>query len=140
MRRAFILCLTLVLLWTIVAQVNHALTGLHVYLFAGSLYVTFAALTQPLRTALASTVFGGLVCDANIPATLFGTHTLLFLAAFFVIFNLRDRVPRDDTTGRIVIALLANFALFLALSFSQLARSPAPGAIWPRLLADLVCS
>ncbi len=140
MRRAAVLCLTLLLLWTIVSQLNHALTGLRVYLFAGSLYLTFAALTQPMRPALATVAFGGLVCDANSPAALFGTHTLLYLAAFFVVYNLRDRVPRDDTVGRVVVALLANLALFLAFSFSQIGHSPAPAAVWPRLLMDLACS
>jgi rod shape-determining protein MreD len=140
MRRLAVLCATLLLLWTIVSQINHALTGLRGYLFAGSLYLTLAALTQPKRSALASVVFGGLLCDAGAPAALFGSHTLLFLAAFFVVYNLRDRIPRDDTTGRLVVALLANFALFLVFSFSQIVRSPAPASIWPRLLMDLLCS
>jgi hypothetical protein len=143
MRRIAVLFLTLLLLWTLVAQLNHALSsfaGMRVYLFSGSLYLTFAALTQPLRPGLASVILGGLVCDANAPTAVFGSHTLLFVAAFLVVFNLRDRIPRDDTTGRIVVALLANLALFLAFSFSQVVRSPMPGAVWPRLFADLVCS
>jgi hypothetical protein len=143
MRRLLILFATLVLLWTIVAQLNHALSsfaGMRVYLFAGSLYLTFAALTQPLRPGLLSVILGGMICDANSPADIFGSHTLLFMAGFFVVHNLRDRIPRDDTTGRIVVALLANLALFLAFSFSQVTRLPLPGAVWPRLLVDLVCS
>ena len=140
MRRSLILFLTLVLLWTLVAQLNHALTGLRVYLFAGSLFITFAALTQPLRAGIGRVILGGLLCDANAPASVFGTHTLLFLAGYFVIFNLRDRIPRDDSSSRIVVALLANFALFLVFSFAQIGHSPAPAAVWPRLIVDLVCS
>src|SRR4051812_24866377 len=106
MRRILVLCLTPLLLWTIVAQLNHALSsfaGMRVYLFVGSLYLTFAALTQPLQPGLASVVFGGMISDANSPTDVFGSHTLLFLAAYFVVYNLRDRIPRDDTTGRIVV-------------------------------------
>ena len=70
----------------------------------------------------------------------FGTHTLLFAATHAVIFHLRDRLPRDDTIARLLVALLTNLALFLVFSFIQIARSPAPAAAWPRLIADLVCS
>ena len=31
-------------------------------------------------------------------------------------------------------------ALFLAFSFTQIHDSPAPATVWPRLIADLVCS
>ena len=57
-----------------------------------------------------------------------------------MIYHLRDRLPRDDTVARVIAALLANLALFLVFSFIQIARSPAPAAAWPRLIADLVCS
>jgi rod shape-determining protein MreD len=143
MRRTFVLFLTLLLLWTIVAQLNHALSsfaGMRVYLFAGSLYLTFAALTQPVRAGVSSVALGGLVCDANAPAGIFGSHTLLFIVAFFVVHNARDRLPREDTVGRVVVALLANLAIFLVFSFSQVIHSPLPGSVWPRLLADLAAS
>jgi hypothetical protein len=140
MRRTLILFLTSLLLWTVVAQVNHALTGIRVYVFIGSLYLVYAALTQPLLPGLFSVILGGFLCDANAPRAVFGSHTLLFIVGFFVVHNLRDRIPRDDLAGRVVIALLSNFALFLVFSFAQLIRSPAPAAVWPRLLADLVAS
>jgi rod shape-determining protein MreD len=57
-----------------------------------------------------------------------------------VVFHLRDRLPRDDTLARVIVALLANLALFLLFSFIQIARSPAPAVAWPRLIADLACS
>ena len=139
MRPSLVTALTLLLLWTLVAQVNHALADLRVYLFVGGLYVTFAALKLPLRPGLGASLLGGLVCDANSPVS-FGTHTLLFAAAHAVIYHLRDRLPRDDTVARVIAALLANLALFLVFSFIQIARSPAPAAAWPRLIADLVCS
>ncbi len=140
MRRTLVLAAALVVLWSVVSQANHLLTPLRVYLFTGGLFVAYAALTQPLRPGLAASILGGLVCDAQAPAGLFGAHTLLFAAAHLGIFQVRDRIPRDDTASRVVVALLANFALFLLLSFGQIRHSPAPAAAWPRLLADLLCS
>lgn len=140
MRRTLILFLTLLVLWCVVTQLNHAVTGWRVYVFVGGLFVAYAALTQPMRPGLAASLFAGLVCDANAPAEIAGTHLLLFAAAHLVIFKLRDRIPRDDTIGRVVIALLANLALFLAFSFTQIGHSPAPAIVWPRLLADLLVS
>jgi rod shape-determining protein MreD len=65
---------------------------------------------------------------------------LLFATAHVTLFHIRDRVPRDDNISAIVVVLLTNLALFLAFSFTQIHDSPAPAAIWPRLIADLVCS
>jgi rod shape-determining protein MreD len=84
-------------------------------------------------------MLGGLICDANAPVV-FGTHMLLFAAAHVTLFHLRDRVPRDDNVSAIVVVLLTNLALFLVFSFTQIHDSPAPAAVWPRLIADLVCS
>lgn len=139
MRRSLALFLPLLLLWFLVTEVNHAVTGLRIYIFFGSLFITFAALMRPLRAGIAAAIFGGLICDANSPVP-FGTHVLLFTAADVIIFNIRDRVPRDDTVARIFVALLANLALFLVFSFAQIGQSPAPAAAWTRLIADLVCS
>lgn len=139
MRRALVLFLTLIPLWTIVAQLNHALTGTRVYLFAGALFVAFAALTQPRRSGLVASLLGGLLCDAHTPV-IFGTHLLLFAAAHVILFHVRDRVPRDDNVSAIIVVLLTNLALFLVFSFTQIHASPAPGAIWPSLIVDLLCS
>lgn len=139
MRRTLTLFATLLVLWTVVAQVNHALTGFRVYLFAGALFVVFAALTQPRRSGLAATLLGGLVCDANAPVA-FGTHLLLFAAAHATVSRLRDRVPRDDNVAAVIVVLLTNLGLFLVFSFTQIHGSPAPAEVWPRLIADLVCS
>ena len=139
MRRTLTLFATLLVLWAIVAQANHALTGFRVYLFAGALFVVYAALTQPRGPGLAASLLGGLMCDANAPVA-FGTHVLLFAAAHLTVFHIRDRVPRDDTISSVIIVLLTNLALFLVFSFGQIHGSPAPAAVWPRLVADLVCS
>ena len=139
MRRTFFTFLTLLALWVVVAQVNHGLGGTHVYLFVGGLFVTYAALQLPSRDGLAAVLLAGLLCDANVPVP-FGLHTLLFAAAYSVISNLRDHVPRDETVARVIVALLANLAMFLVFSFALIGRGPAPGAVWPRLIFDLVCS
>ena len=49
MRGAVALFLTLYLLRALVAEANNALSGLHVWLFAGGLFVTYAALAMPFR-------------------------------------------------------------------------------------------
>lgn len=139
MRRFLTLSATLLLLWAIVTQVNDALSGFRVYLFPASLFVVFAALTQPLRSGLFTSAVGGLICDANSPVA-FGLHGLLFAAAHIIVFHVRDRVPRDDNVTAIIVALLANLALFLVFSFTQIHSSPAPAAVWPRLVVDLLCT
>jgi hypothetical protein len=149
MLRAAVIFLTLFLLWLLVAETNHYLTPLHIYLFVGGLFVTFAALRLPLRAGLAAVLLGGLLCDANtpiaagLPAVAFSlahAHTLFFAAAFLVIYQLRDRMARDEPFIRLFVALLANLSLFVALSCARQIMTPLPAAAWGRLLADLVCS
>ena len=137
--RILVTFVTLLLLWVVVAQTNHALAFTHVYLFAGGLFVTYAGLVLPLRDGLLSVLLAGLLCDSGAPVP-FGTHMLLFAAAHAVVFNIRDRVPRDETMARVIVALLVNLGLFLFLSFALVGRNPEPAAIWPRLILDLICS
>jgi cell shape-determining protein MreD len=139
MRRTLVIFLTQMLLWAVVTQLNHALSTVRVYVFVGALFLAFSALTQPPRSGLAASLLAGLMCDANSPV-IFGTHTLLFAAGHLSMFHVRDRVPRGDNISAIFVVLLTNLALFLAFSFSQIHDSPAPAAVWPRLIADLICS
>jgi len=137
--RLLFIFLSTFLLWALTAQLNHALAPWRLYVFVGALAVTLPALTFSLRTGLLASFLGGLVFDATAPIP-FGTHALLFALVHAVVFNFRDRVPRDDTLSRVIIALFANLGLFLVFSFTQVARSPAPASLWPRLFADLACS
>lgn len=137
MRRSAVLFASLLLLWALVAELNHALSPLHVWIFAGGLYVGQVALRQSQRSGLALALLAGGVCDASTPVA-FGTHALLFAAAQLVLFRLRDRIPREDALAATLVALFTNFALFLLLAFTQ--GHLAPAGAWPRLLADLVCS
>lgn len=139
MRYFLTLSLTLVLLWGIVAEVNHAIADYRLYLFTGALYVVFAALTLPLRAGLLVSCVGGLICDANAPVN-FGLHLLLFSLAHIIVHHVRDRIAHDDSLSLIFVTLIANLALFLVFSFSQIHASPAPAAVWPRLIVDLLCS
>ena len=139
MRRALVLILASMLLWALVGQLNHGLALRHVSLFAGGLLISTAALTSPLKSGIAATAAIGLVCDANAPVP-FGTLTFLFVAAHVLIFRLRDRLPIDETAGRVAVSLLANLALFLSLSLLQIGRIPFLVHAWPRLVADLILS
>lgn len=139
MRRALVTFATLFLLWTMVSQLNHSLASLRIYLWVGGLFITHAALHLPLRSGLAASLLGGLLLDSVSPVA-FGTHTLLFAIGHCLIFNIRDRLPREEATARVVIALFANLALFLVFSFLLIHRGPAPAAAWPRVVFDLICS
>ena len=139
MRRTLVAFLTLFVLWVVVGQVNHALSGFHVYIFVGGLFVTYAALQLPLREGLAAVLLAGLLSDAQAPVR-FGLHSLLFAVAFVIIFNIRDHLPRDETVARVFVALLSNLGIFLVFSFALIGRNPAPGAVWPRLIFDLLGS
>jgi rod shape-determining protein MreD len=139
MRRALITFSTLILLWAFVSELNHLLAPWHTYIWIGGLFILYPALAMPLRHGLFATILGGLLCDAT-SGTTFGTYTLLYATAHAVIFNIRDRVPRDETAGRVVIALFANLTLLLVFSFLQVARFPNASAAWPRIIMDLVCS
>lgn len=139
MRRILVLFGTSLLWWTLITLLNDAIAPWHIHIFAGALYIAFASLTQPRETGLASACLAGLVCDANAPVA-FGTHLLLFAAAQLILVHVRHRIPRDDTIAAVVTVLLANLALFIVFSFTRIHDSPAPAALWPRLLADLACS
>lgn len=139
MPRVLLVFLPLALLWALVAQVNHEIAGLHVYLYVAGLSITYAALVLPQREGLAAVVLAGLLADATTPVA-FGTQTLLLALAHTVVFNVRDRVPRDETAARVIVALLANLAVFLVFSFTQIGGLPSPATAWPRLICDLLCS
>lgn len=139
MRQSLTIFATLILLWFFEGELNHVLAPWHIFIWTGGLFVTFAAIALPLRAGLGATILAGLVCDSTTPVA-FGLHTLLFAATHVVLFNLRDRVPRDETSGRVLIALFANLALFLVFSFLQLSLLPSPSQVWPRLFSDLICS
>jgi cell shape-determining protein MreD len=139
MRGPVALFLTLYLLRAAVAEVNSALSGMHVWLFAGGLFVAYSALAMPFRDGFFVSVLAGLLCDAVTPVR-FGTHAVLFAAAHAVVYNARERLQRDDTTVRVAVTLLVNAGLFLALSFTRIRLGHGGAAMWPRMLSDLFWS
>jgi rod shape-determining protein MreD len=139
MRAAAALFFTLYLLQAVVAQVNSAMAPVHLWLFAGGLFVAYAALAAPFREGFIVSVLGGLLCDSASPVA-FGTHAALFAAAHAVVFNVRERLQRDETLVRVSVALLANLALFVALSLSQARIAHGGAGAWPRMFCDLAWS
>ncbi|MDO8543900.1 MAG: hypothetical protein Q7S40_25940 [Opitutaceae bacterium] len=139
MRRIAVIFAGQLLLWLIMAELNHLLTGTRVYLFVAALYVVHGAMLQPWRAGFTASLLAGLLCDSTSPVV-FGTHLVLFAAAHVAVFHLRDRLPREDVAGNVVVMLLVNLGLFIVFSFTQVHHSPAPGAAWLRLAVDLLCS
>lgn len=139
MRRFLTLFVCNAVLWAIVTQFNHMLTGVRIHLFVGALFVTYAALTQPLGVGLWVSLLSGLVFDANTPVG-FGTHMVLFGATHVVVFRVRERVARNETISRIVVAVLANLGLFLAFGLTRIGDLPVPSILWPRFFIELACS
>jgi rod shape-determining protein MreD len=139
MRGTVALFLTLYLLRALVAEVNNSLSGLHIWLFAGGLFVAYSALMMPFRPGFVATLLAGLLCDSVTPVP-FGTHAFLFSAAHIIVFNLRERMQRDDTAVRVIAALLINAGLFLALTFVRIRVAHGGAAAWPRMLSDLAWS
>jgi rod shape-determining protein MreD len=139
MRGAAVLFLTLYVLRALVAELNTALSGMHLWLFAGGLFVAYSALAMPFHEGFAASVLGGLLCDAMAPVA-FGTHATLFAVAHVTVFNVRERLQRDDTAVRVVVALLVNVSLFMAISLLRIGIVHGRAAEWPRVLADLLWS
>ncbi|MES1167369.1 MAG: hypothetical protein ABUL68_05140 [Pseudomonadota bacterium] len=149
MVRVALIFLTQLLLWVLVAQANHALSGLHVYLFASGLFIAYPALAFGLREGMIVSFLGGLLCDANVALApdlsrsalaLAHTHALLFVCAHAIIYHLRDRLPREETFARVLVVLFSNLGIFLVFSLAKASRLPASAEIWPRLIVDLACS
>jgi rod shape-determining protein MreD len=135
MRVALVLFLTLYLLRALVAEANTALSGLHVWLFAGGLFVVYSALMVPFRQGFAASVLGGLLCDSLTPVP-FGTHAALFGAAHAAVYNLRERLQREETAVRVVIVVALNAAFFVVITLARVRHVPAVASVWPRLLSD----
>jgi rod shape-determining protein MreD len=139
MRLSVALLFTLYLLRALVAEVNNALSGMHVWLFTGGLFVAYSALMAPFAQGFLVTIVAGLLCDSVTPVP-FGTHACLFALAHAIVYNARERLQRDEVTVRIIVALLINLGLFLALTFVRIRVAHGGAAAWPRMLSDLVWS
>jgi cell shape-determining protein MreD len=138
-RATFILLVGCVVLWTVVCQINHYLTTLHVSVFVGGLLVTFSALRVGFREGWWCSILIGLLIDSS-AAVYFGFHAMTFAVVHTVIFNLRGRFPREETVFGVIVALLANVGLFIAITIALIHRTPTPLTMLTRLLVDLLAS
>jgi hypothetical protein len=144
-RRWLIVFASTLLLWSLVGQLNHCLAPYSVFISAGGLMVTFAALRLNLRNGLTATILIALAVDSvePVPAVghhlLYGPHLLLFTTAHVFIFHLRTRFPREEVLFALGTALVANLGMFLGLFFIyvELAAPSASGTAALRMLADL---
>jgi rod shape-determining protein MreD len=139
LRPSSIVLLCCVVLWVCVSQLNHYLAPIHLSIFAGGMLVAFSALRLEFRAGWWSSLLIGLLIDSS-TAVAFGFHGLLFVAVHVGIFNLRGRFPREETSLGVVVALLANLALFFVITLTLIHRSPDPLDMLPRLSLDLLVS
>lgn len=138
-RTTFVIFACCVVLWTCISQLNHYLAPLHVSVFAGGLLITFSALRLGFSEGWWASFLIGLLIDSSAPVS-FGFHALLFATAHVGVFNLRGRIPREETSFNLAVALVANLGLFVVITAVLLHRSPTPGEMIPRLLLDLLVS
>jgi len=135
-RRLVVMILSGGMLLLLTRQTNHLLAPWGLSLWLGGLLVAFPALHLNFRTGLVSCLATGLLLDVWSPLG-FGTHALLFGLAHVVIFRIRNRLAASELTIGIIVALIANLALFVLLSFWTLGHAPVSGL---RILSDLVMS
>lgn len=138
-RRALVIAACGFALWLIVSQANHYLAPARLYIWVGGLFVTFAGLRLAPPEGFNGCFLVGLLIDANTPVP-FGLHAFLFGIAQLVLVRLRHRLAGEVTIVAVIIALLANLALFLAMSFTRMGNLPDTAGAGLRLLMDLVIS
>jgi hypothetical protein len=127
------------LLWLIVSQTNHYLAIWHVSLFVAGAMVAFPALRMNYGDGARVVFVSGLFLDAAAPVP-FGLHAFFLLLSHGIVYNLRARLPREESVVGLLVALSANLGIFLALSVALMVRGRLPFAIWPRLFLDCLAS
>ncbi len=130
--------ITLLVLF-LVGEGNHYLSPLNTHLYVAGLLITFPILRFSYRQGFVFIVLIALFYDSA-AATPFGISLILFLLAHTVIYSLRSRFPREETSAALAVALLINGSLFLALALIQSTDNPAPAVYWRRAIADLFLS
>lgn len=140
LRQSAVLLLGSFVLWVLVMQANHALAPWQVRLWLGGLLLAPAALAADYRAGAAAMFLIGLAIDATAPVW-FGTHAFVLLAGHATLYSVRGRFARDETTPRILAALLANLATIIVFALLVgFSRPDAPMSNAGRLLVDLISS
>ncbi len=138
-RQPFVVIVCGILLWAITAQINHYLAVWHLNLFTGGLMISYAALRFRSRIIWRIALPLGLWIDAASAAP-FGMHAALFLLAGIIIHKLRGRKPRTDAVFSVIVAVLANAALFIAVAAVFAIRGPVQTGIVFTLLLNFMLS
>ncbi|HVZ64797.1 MAG TPA: hypothetical protein VG936_09520 [Lacunisphaera sp.] len=127
------------LLWWLLGILNDRLADSAVHIYAGGLFVAYAALRLDRKHGTIAVVLTGLLLDAAEPVP-FGTSVLLFGLIHATVLYGRQQFPREGAVFGLVVALLANLFLFIALSFLLIGANPRPGEAWLRVFVDLLVS
>lgn len=122
-------------LMLVTRELNHAFSGAALSVFAWGLPVAFAALRLDFTSGWRSVVLLGLMTDALAPVP-FGTHAVIFLSLFVLIYRTRQRVPRDETLVGVVYAVVATVIIYLTLSLALVWHAPLPGRQVGRLFSE----
>jgi len=118
-------------------QANHYLARWQLHLWLGALVVAPVALRLAYRPGLLLVLLSGLLWDATMPVA-FGLHAGLFALGHLVIFRVRARLARGETTVIVLVTVLANLGLLVALNLHHLGSAPDPAGAGARLFIDLL--
>lgn len=138
MRIPAILLAQLVLL-AMANGLNHALSGWQVSLYVLGLLPMFPALGMASREGLFCCLLAGLVADAAEPVH-FGSTSLMLASAFLFVTQMRPRLALDIPAVHAALAIAVNLLLYLARFIGETRILPAPGALWGRLLWEILLS
>ncbi len=131
--------MTQLLLWTLLAVINHHIAVWQVYLYTGGLFVVFAGLLMGPREGLLAALISGFIFDAG-GSGVFGQNALLHGLGFLLLFRMRPRLAHDEISILITVTIITNSLLYLAkfvLLFFQLTSFTG---MWGRFLWELLFS
>lgn len=137
--RSLILFGANVLLLYLMQLLNSALAGWSLYLFLLGPMVILPALYLRHSAAFLCALLTGLWVDASLPAP-FGWFTLSFIIANAFLYQMRLRFRPEYNDHPVLLAHLANFLFFIALSFGPARELAAEPAYWLRIGTDLLIS
>jgi len=137
--RSLILFGTNVLLLYLMQLLNSALAEWSLYLFLLGPMVILPTLYLRHSAAFLCTLLTGLWVDAALPAP-FGWFTLSFLVANAILFQMRLRFRPEHNDHPVLLAHIANFLFFVALSLGPARELASEPAYWLRIVTDLLLS
>ena len=132
--RWILVLLANLLLIALIAEINHHLTPLSLYIFPGGLLLAFAVLRLRLRQSLLANGFTALAFDALNPLP-FGQTFLLFLSCHTLAFSLRGHFAKENPKYGAFVAAGMNIVLFIAITLT-IAGKNFSEIDWQRTLID----